>query len=60
MPSPTPRQAAEKISHYEVTNRRTGVVKTYATSLAASRAVDRMDNAYGGYVATRKAVWVAA
>lgn len=54
------QSAAERISHYEVTNRRTGVVKTYATSAAASRAVDRIDNAYGGYIATRKAIWVAA
>lgn len=58
MPAQTATQ--EKISHYEVTNRRTGAVKTYATSIAASRAVDRMDKAYGGYIATRKAIWVAA
>jgi len=50
----------EVISHYEVTNRRTGVVKTYKTSAAASKAVDRMDNAYGGYIGSRKAIWVAA
>lgn len=46
------------ISHYEVTNRRTGQVKTYKTSAAASRAVDAMDRAYGGYIGTRRAVWV--
>lgn len=49
-----------RISHYEVTNRRTGVVKTYKTSAAASRAVEAMDRAYGAYIGSRKAIWVEA
>lgn len=49
----------QRISHYEVTNRRTGQVKTYKTSAGAMRAVNRIDNAYGGYIASRKAIWVS-
>jgi len=45
------------ITHYTVTNRITGKVTEYKTSAAASRAVDRMDNAYGSYICTRKAHW---
>lgn len=42
---------------WEVTNRRTGKVTTYKTGAAASRAADRMDNAHGSYICTRRAVW---
>lgn len=48
------------VSYYEVTNSRTGAVKTYATSAAATRAVDSMDRKYGASVGRRRAVWVAA
>jgi hypothetical protein len=47
----------EKPLSYEVTNRRTGKVYNFKTSAAASRAVDRMDNAYGAYICTRRAIW---
>ena len=42
---------------YEVTNRRTGSVRVYRTSAAASKAVDRIDNAHGSYICTRRAIW---
>ena len=42
---------------WEVTNRITGKVTIYKTSRAASDAVDRMDNAYGSYICTRRAIW---
>lgn len=42
---------------YEVTNRKTGQTTSYKTSAAASRAVVRMDNAYGAYICTRRAIW---
>lgn len=45
------------ITHYEVTNRITGKVTTYKTSVAASKACDRMDNAYGSSICTRRAIW---
>lgn len=45
------------ITHYTVTNRITGKVSTYKTGPAASRAVDRMDAAYGAYICTRRAHW---
>lgn len=45
------------ISHYEVTNRKTGKVTTYKTRGAATKAADRMDNAYGAYITSRKAIW---
>ncbi len=49
----------QRISHYEVTNRRTGVVKIYQTSIAAMRAVDAMDRAHGASIGSRKAIWVS-
>ena len=45
------------ITHYTVTNRNTGKVSIYQTRAAASRAADRMDNAYGAYICTTKAHW---
>lgn len=45
------------ITHYEVTNPRTGVVKTYKTRAAATRAADKADNAYGAVCCTTRAVW---
>lgn len=48
---------AKKISHYEVHNRKTGEVRKYKTGPAASRGADRMDNAYGSYIAHRKPVY---
>ena len=42
---------------YEVTNRITGKVSSYKTGVAASRACDRADNAYGAYICTRRAIW---
>lgn len=45
------------ITHYTVTNNRTGKVTTYKTGPAASRAADRMDNAYGAIICTRRAHW---
>lgn len=47
------------VSHYEVTNTRTGAVKSYATSAAAIRAMDSMNRAHGSSIAARKAIWVA-
>ena len=43
------------ITHYTVTHRITGKVTTYKTGAAASRAQDRMDNAYGACCTTRRA-----
>lgn len=45
------------ITHYTVTNRITGKVTEYKTGPAASRAADRMDNAYGAVICTRKSHW---
>ena len=45
---------------YTVTNRKTGKVTTYKTRAAASRAADRMDNAYGAYICTVRANWSEA
>jgi hypothetical protein len=45
----------DKPTHYTVTNRKTGKVTTYKTSDAARKAVDRIDNAYGAYICTRRA-----
>ena len=45
------------ITHYTVSNRITGKVTTYKTSAAATKALDRMDNAYGAYICTRRAHW---
>lgn len=47
-----------KISHYEVYNRITGKTKEFKTSNNASRHMDRVDNAYGSYITTRKAIWI--
>lgn len=47
------------ISHYEVKNRITGKVTTYKSGVAASRACDRADNAYGAVICSRRAIWVA-
>lgn len=45
------------ITHYTVTNRNTGKVASFKTSAAASKAMVRMDNAYGACICTRKAHW---
>lgn len=50
----------DKPIRYEVTNRRTGKVTSYQTRAAASRAADRMDNAYGAYICTTRAIWAEA
>lgn len=42
---------------YEVTNRQTGKVSTFKSCAAASRFIDRTDNAYGAYICTRRAIW---
>lgn len=42
---------------WEVTNRRTGKTTSYTSSLAATRAQDRMDRAYGAVCTTRRAIW---
>jgi len=47
----------EKPIRYEVSNRITGKVSVYKTSAAASKAMDRMDRAYGAVVCTRRAIW---
>lgn len=47
----------DKPIRYEVTNNITGQVTSYKTSVAATRAMDRMDNAYGAYITTRRAIW---
>lgn len=45
------------ITHYTVTNRKTGKVSQYKTRAAASRAADRTDNAYGAYICSVQAHW---
>ena len=45
------------ITHYTVTNRITGKVSTFKTGIAASKAMDRMDRAYGAVICTRRAHW---
>jgi hypothetical protein len=45
------------ITHYTVTNRITGKITSYKTSSAASKAMDKIDNAYGAYITTRQAHW---
>ena len=47
----------DKPLYYEVTNRITGKVTTYKTSTQALKAMDRMDNAYGAVICTRRAIW---
>jgi len=46
------------VSHYEVINRRTGIVKTYKTRATATRAADRADMAYGAVCCTVRTIWV--
>jgi hypothetical protein len=46
-----------KIIGWEVTNRNTGLVKTYKTLAAASKAANRADNAYGAYICSKRAIW---
>lgn len=45
------------IVRYDVFNRNTGKTTSYKTGPAASRACDRMDNAYGAVICTRRAIW---
>ncbi len=45
------------IVRYDVFNRVTGKTTSYKTGAAASRAMDRMDNAYGAVICTRRAIW---
>lgn len=45
--------------HWELRNRITGETRTYKTGAAASRASDRIDNAYGAYITTRKPIYAA-
>jgi hypothetical protein len=47
----------EKPIGYEVTNRITGKVTKFRTSIAASRAMDRADSAYGALICSRRAIW---
>lgn len=53
----TTLQPRPHIVAYLVTNRITGKTTVCRTSSGASRTMDRMDNAYGSYITTRKAVW---
>jgi len=46
-----------KIVRYEVFNRITGKTASYKTGRAATAACDRMDNAYGSCICTRRAIW---
>lgn len=45
------------ITHWTVTNNKTGITKEYKTMAAACRAADRMDNAYGAVICTKRAHW---
>jgi len=45
------------VTHYEVTNVRSGVVKAYKTRDAATKAADKADAAYGAVCCTTRAVW---
>jgi hypothetical protein len=45
------------ITHYSISNRITGKTTTYKTGIAASRAADRMNMAYGSHIAGRRAHW---
>jgi hypothetical protein len=47
----------ESPTAWTVTNRLTGEVKQYRTAAAARRASDRIDNAYGAYCTSVRAVW---
>lgn len=55
--APAPVAPAPTITGYTVTNRSTGRTTSYKTRAAASRAADAMDNAYGAYICTVRAVW---
>lgn len=46
-----------KIIGYIVRNRVTGKTTAFVSGVKASRACDRMDNAYGAICARRDAVW---
>jgi hypothetical protein len=46
-----------RITHYSVFNRITGKTSIFKTGKRATDAVDRMDNAYGAYICTRRAHW---
>jgi hypothetical protein len=45
------------ITHYSVFNRITGKTTSYKTGVAASRAAERMNMAYGAHIAGRRAHW---
>ena len=47
----------DKPIRYEVYNRISGKTTSYRTSAAALRAMARMDNAYGAWICTRRAIW---
>jgi hypothetical protein len=60
--SQTPQQefghrGQSKPLRYEVSNRITGKILTFKTGAGASRAMDRIDNAYGAVICTRRAIW---
>lgn len=46
----------QTIIGYQVTNRATGKVTIYKTSAAATRAQDRMDNAYGAIICSCRVI----
>ncbi len=45
------------VTHFEVTNVRTGVVKTFKTRDGATKAADRADQAFGAVCCTVRARW---
>lgn len=49
--------APNKPIRWDVFNRITGKTTSYKSGPAATRACDRMDNAYGAYICSRRAVW---
>lgn len=51
---------SDKPIRWEITNRRTGEVTSYKTSAGATKAQDRIDNAYGAVITTRRAIWSEA
>lgn len=42
---------------HEVTHKGTGETRRYKTLKSALRAQDRMDNAHGGYITSRRAIY---
>lgn len=48
------------VSHYEVTNTKTGVTKSYKTGNEPRKACDAMDRKYGSVISRRRAIWVDA